>query len=86
VSPDVSEVFVTGRSAGSTSHADYATVTYDVSTGVELWLERYNGSAKSADYANALGVSPDGSGVFVTGFSTGATSGWDYTTVAYSLA
>lgn len=86
VSSDASEIFVTGRSEGSTSRADYATVAYVASTGAKLWLERYNGPAHRTDYANALGVSPDGSEVFVTGFSAGATNGWDYATVAYSVA
>jgi hypothetical protein len=82
VSPDGSEVFVTGQSAGSTTAADYATVAYDAATGATLWSRRY--TRPGNDIAYALGVSPDGSKVFVTGSSQGSTSSSDYATVAYS--
>jgi hypothetical protein len=85
VSPDGSTVFVTGYSTGSTSFLDYATVAYDASTGTLRWVRRYNGPANGAEYAYALGVSPDGSKVFVTGSSLGSTSSDDYATVAYSI-
>jgi outer membrane protein assembly factor BamB len=86
VSPDGTEVFVTGVSLGSTSHSDYGTVAYDASTGERLWVRRYNGPENGTEYANALGVSPDGSEVFVTGQSFGSTNGWDYATVAYDAS
>jgi hypothetical protein len=86
LSPDGSEVFVTGKSTGSTSGSDYATVAYDASTGNQLWAKRLNGPENYTDYATALGVRPGGAMVFVTG-STGSTSGAsDYTTVAYSIS
>jgi WD40 repeat protein len=86
VSPDGSAVFVTGQSVGSTSRADYATVAYDASSGAELWTRRYDGPGNASDGARALGVSPDGTAVFVTGKSTGSTSGVDYATVAYNAS
>src|SRR5581483_2283892 len=85
VSPDGAKVFVTGRSTTIfPGQQDYATVGYDASTGSRLWVKRYDGTGNGPDDAYALGVSPDGSSVFVTGQSPGSTSGFDYATVAYS--
>ncbi|MGH2966070.1 MAG: PQQ-binding-like beta-propeller repeat protein, partial [Solirubrobacterales bacterium] len=89
VSPDGGKVFVTGSSDGSTSGSDYATVAYDASTGARLWVKRYDGPAKGADYSLDLGVAPNGSAVFVTGYSDGlasSTSPQDYATVAYDAS
>ena len=86
VSPDGSKLFVTGPSAGSGSDFDYATVAYDAATGTQLWVTRYNGPANFEDSAKALGVSPDGSSLFVTGSSFGSGSRSDYATVAYDAA
>jgi sugar lactone lactonase YvrE len=82
VSPDGSSVFVTGSSSGSSGRSDYATVAYEASTGTTQWVKRYNGPADAYDFAYALGVSPDGSSVFVTGSSRGTSTGDDFTTVA----
>jgi len=86
VSPAGSKVFVTGDSAGSTSIDDYATLAYKASTGTQLWVKRYNGPGNGDDGAHALGVSPDGSKVFVTGPSEGSASSYDYATVAYGAS
>ena len=83
VSPDGSRVFVTGGSAGTGTESDYATVAYDAATGTQQWVTRYNGPASRLDQANALGVSTDGSRVFVTGESIGSGSDFDYASVAY---
>src|SRR5439155_165018 len=84
VTPDGSTVVVTGSSRGSRGSADYATVAYDASTGASLWVRRYNGPGNATDGATALGVTPDGSAVLVTGSSTGSTSSKDFATVAYN--
>ena len=48
------------------------------------WASRYN--AHGADTASSVAVSPGGATVFVTGRSRGATSNFDYATVAYNAA
>jgi hypothetical protein len=62
---------------------DDGTVAYDALTGATAWTRRYNGPADSDDAGNAIAVSPDGSLVYVTGNSTGTTTGADFATIAY---
>jgi len=71
---------------GSVTRDDYATVAYNVRTGARLWVRRYNGPARpraqGGDSATALAAR--GGRVFVTGGSTGTTSGDDFATIAYN--
>jgi outer membrane protein assembly factor BamB len=80
-SPDGSKVFVTGYTWGAGT--TFATVAYSTSTGATLWVESYDGPGHGLDFAYGLATSADGSKVFVTGSSEGATS-IDYATIAYS--
>lgn len=84
VSPDGARVYVTGHSGGSLiTSSDYATLAYDAASGTQLWATPYNGPANGDDDAHALAVGPDGALVYVTGFSFGFGTSYDYGTVAY---
>jgi hypothetical protein len=86
VSPDGSKVFATGFSLGLVgveSAADYATVAYDAAAGTRLWVRRYNGPGNGRDEATSIGVSPDGSRVFITGGATVGGTSYNYVTIAY---
>lgn len=96
VTSDSERVIVTGNSDGQEStsdrYQDYVTITYDASSGEELWAARYDGPIGGRDRAEDLVVSPDGTRVFVTGTSDsgGAPQGWvtpwwDVATLAYDL-
>jgi len=77
-------VYVTGDSWGSGTNRDYATVKYNAS-GVQQWVARYDGPASGDDGARALAV--DGSGnVYVTGYSSGSGTWFDYATVKYDAS
>ena len=49
-----------------------------------VWVKRYDDVAHLDDGAYAMRVSPDGSTVFVTGYSSGSNGSTDYVTVAYN--
>ena len=72
MSPDGSQVFVTGTGIGASGTLDYITLAYGASTGATQWSKRYVGAAGRADVAFALDVSPDGSIVAVTGYESDA--------------
>ena len=75
-------VYVTGRSTGSGTFSDYATIKYDTH-GNELWLKRYNGPGNYEDFANSLAVDSSGN-VYVTGGSYSGSATWnDYATIKY---
>ena len=87
ISPDGSTVFITGSNGGRrTDGGDFVTVAYDAATGTKRWVGRYDGPAHGSDSAAALGVSADGSRVFVAGFSEGSDGNRQSATVAYDAA
>jgi DNA-binding beta-propeller fold protein YncE len=70
VSPDGTEVFVTGRSVAVGEHrGDLATVAYAASTGAQVWAVRYHAFSDIDDTPRSVSVGPDGATVFVTGTS-----------------
>ena len=85
VAPDGSSVYVTGTSEGSGTGDDFATQALNASTGAVRWVRRDNGAGNGDDHAAGIAVSPDGTRVYVAGDGNGgATTGADYTTIAYN--
>jgi Tol biopolymer transport system component len=83
VSPSGSTVFVTGSSISTNGFDGWVTLAYATATGQALWARRYNPTGY--DDAYAIGVSPDGAKVFVTGRTEGCCgTGYDSATVAYN--
>ncbi|NOS69368.1 MAG: hypothetical protein HOP33_05485, partial [Verrucomicrobia bacterium] len=77
-------VYVTGYATGNGSSHDYATMKYSAA-GAPLWTNLFNGATNSQDYAVSLAL--DGkANVYVTGYSFGIGSGFDYVTIKYSTA
>jgi hypothetical protein len=82
VGPDGSTVFVTGSSYSFATATDITTVAYDASSGTEQWASRSHDIGN--DVGVALGVSPTGSAVYVTGSRQTELDGrTDYATIAY---
>ena len=75
VSADGSLVFVTG-SSDSSDGSDWVTLAYEAQTGARAWKSVYDRAV--GESASAMGVSPEGAKVFVTGGTGG-----DYATVTY---
>ncbi|MDY6834604.1 MAG: SBBP repeat-containing protein [Chloroflexota bacterium] len=75
------DVYVTGTSDGDSTSGDYATVKYS-SSGVEQWVQRYDGAASEFDRARAMVVDSSGD-VYVTGHTRGNDGKDDCVTVKY---
>ncbi len=81
IADSLCNVYVTGRSIGSGTKYDYATIKY-YSNGDTAWVRRYNGAGDDRDLAAAIAV--DGSGnVYVTGSSYSSGTNDDYATIKY---
>ena len=74
-------VYVTGRSGGSGTSDDYATIKY-YPDGDTAWLARYNGPANGNDHAFSMALDSSGN-VYVTGESEGDGTDYDYCTIKY---
>jgi len=75
-------VYMTGGSSGSGTSVDYATIKYNTN-GVEQWVQRYNGPGNSDDRAYAIAIDASGN-VYVTGYSYGSGTFYDYATIKYN--
>ena len=81
---------MTGSSHGGVTGYDYATIKYSPD-GDPLWVSdsnpdgaaRYDGPGHSTDIATAMVLDAAGN-VYVTGWSTGGGTGFDFATIKYS--
>jgi hypothetical protein len=78
---DFSNVYVTETSGGGASDLDFATIKYHPN-GDSAWATRYDGLASGTDDAYAIAVDDSGN-VYVTGWSSGSGTGYDYVTIKY---
>ena len=75
-------VYVSGQSLDSNAfYFEYATVKYSAA-GQQQWVERYNGPGTGENYATSISLDNSGS-VYVTGFSFGSGTDFDYATIKY---
>lgn len=77
-------VYVTGRSYGSGSYYDYATLKYG-NDGTQQWVQRYDGSGNDYDYALDLALDASGN-VYITGYTYSSATRYDYATLKYNNA
>jgi hypothetical protein len=77
-------VYVAGSSSGGASGLDYVTIKYSKDGSGALWVNRYNGPGNGEDVATSIAVN-DSLNVYVTGWSLGAGTGFDYLTLKYNL-
>ena len=85
VDQDGSRLFVSGVT-WDVNGTDVRTIAYDAASGSRLWSRRYDGPAHGEDLASAAAVASDGSVLFVTGTSAGATTSTNARTIAYDAA
>lgn len=78
---EAGNAYVTGRSYGHDSEADYITIKYDAA-GSLIWDKRLDGSAHAEDIPKAIAVAPSGN-VYVTGYSMSNDAYKEYMTVKY---
>jgi uncharacterized delta-60 repeat protein len=77
-------IYVTGYSSGNPFGLDCFTAKYDPS-GRLIWASRYDGQGSGDDFLFGIVVDSSAAGnIYVTGYSRGTSTGYDYVTIRYS--
>lgn len=81
----IGNLYVTGESRNPVSpySYDYLTIRYNAFTGDTIWTARYNGPASEIDFPTSI-AADNQDNVYVTGFSSGNGSSYDYATIKYN--
>jgi len=79
---NLGNVYVAGTSQGTGTGYDICIIKYN-SSGVQQWIQRYNGPGNGNDYAVSIAVDNSGN-LIVAGTSLGATTGNDYVVLKYN--
>jgi len=77
-------VYVAGSSYGIGTYLDFTTIKYN-SAGTQQWIAVYDGPGVSGDEARSLALDDNGN-VYVTGYSDGNGTAYDYVTAKYDAA
>lgn len=77
-------IYMAGYSGGLGTHYDFTTIKYN-SSGVEQWVQRYNGTGNSTDVAAQLEIVGEDN-IYVSGYTSGNGSGFDCLTIKYNSA
>jgi DNA-binding beta-propeller fold protein YncE len=84
VAPDGSMVYATGVGDAGFGTNTYFTVAFDTATGDSVWVKRYSTNFfPDHNRPSDIAVAPDGSKVYVTGYSYDWGTYGDYATIAY---
>lgn len=75
-------IYVTGFSGGNGSGNDITTIKYN-SSGTQQWLQTYSGPGNANDNARSIVLDASGN-IYITGYSTGVSTGSDFTTIKYN--
>ena len=75
-------VYVTGRTWVTQLDYDFATIKYNAS-GQEQWVAIYNGPGDGDDWASSIATDASGN-AYVTGWSEGVGTSYDFATIKYS--
>ena len=81
---DSGNVYISGYTTETASGEDFTTIKYN-SAGVQQWLQSYNGPGNAGDEVNSCTIDSSGN-VYITGYSKGNGTDYDYATIKYSSA
>ncbi|TKJ41267.1 hypothetical protein CEE37_06260 [candidate division LCP-89 bacterium B3_LCP] len=79
---DAGNIYLTGYSVGLDTGSDITTIKYNPS-GTSIWTANYHGQGNGDDFGKALSLDDSGN-VYVTGYSFGDGTGYDYVTIKYN--